>query len=165
MDTKFLESYSEKEIEELTSYLKNRNAHNLYERNIRKIIEHKKYIGKCYFNQKSNQYIKILSSKSSNEYHLECMCFSFPVKFTENNRLKLKFSSDSAFSTIDFEGIYIEDYPLLCNDHLSKGNKKVIDSLKEISEEEYFNKMNEYIKELQDKVKNGYFNTSRKVEK
>ena len=88
------------------------------------------------------------------------MFFCFPVSFKEVNRLTKIFNPDNAFSEIDFEGIYIEDYPLLCCDWVhKKGN--VLASLEEISEDEYFKKMNEYIEELQKKVKEGYFDTSK----
>ncbi|WP_286078008.1 hypothetical protein [Thomasclavelia cocleata] len=151
---------TEEELEDLEMQLYNRKKRQQYEENIKQIDENKKYIGKCYKEKDRDKYIRVLSSKSSNSYRLECMCFCFPVSFKEVNRLTKIFNPDNAFSEIDFEGIYIEDYPLLCCDWVhKKGN--VLASLEEISEDEYFKKMNEYIEELQKKVKEGYFDTSK----
>lgn len=151
---------TEEELEDLEMQLHNRKKRQQYEENIKQINENKKYIGKCYKEKNKEKYIRVLSSKSSNSYRLECMCFEFPVTFKEQHRLTKMFNPDNAFSEIDFEGIYVEDYPLLCCDWVhKKGN--VLASLEEISEEKYFEMMNEYIKELQEKVKNGDFDTSK----
>lgn len=151
---------TEEELEDLEMQLHNRKKRQQYEENIKQIDENKKYIGKCYKEKDKEKYIRVLSSKSSNSYRLECMCFSFPVTFKEHHHLTKMFNPDNAFSEIDFEGIYVEDYPLLCCDWVhKKGN--VLASLEEISEEEYFEMMNKYIKELQEKVKNGNFDTSK----
>lgn len=140
-----------KELNELRKKLKEVEEKRIKEIENRGIENNKKYIGKCYFDKKEQKYIRVLSAKSSNTFRLECMCFSFPVKFVE----QLSNYYYNIFSVINFCGIYVEDYPMFCNDNES------INSLEEISEEEYFNKMNEYIKELQNKIKNGYFDTSK----
>lgn len=151
---------TEEELEDLEIQLHNRKKRQQYEENIKQIDENKKYIGKCYKEKNKEKYIRVLSSKSSNSFRLECMCFEFPVTFKEQHRLTKMFNPDNAFSEIDFEGIYVEDYPLLCCDWVhKKGN--VLASLEEISEEKYFEMMNKYIKELQEKVKNGEFDTSK----
>lgn len=152
---------SEKELDELQDLLNNRKKKKQYQENLEAIQRNRKYIGKC-FTDKKGKYIRVLSSKSSNIYHLECMCFSFPVEFSEDYKWATRiFSADNIFSAIDFEGIHVEDYPLLCNDFGIK--KKVIDGLTEITQEEYFQKMNEYITELQEKIKDEYFDTSKTV--
>ena len=69
----------------------------------------------CFKEKNKEKYIRVLSSKSSNEYRFECMCFELPIKMRENHRLTKIFNPENAFSTIDFESIYIEDYPLLCS--------------------------------------------------
>lgn len=151
---------TEEELEDLEIQLHNRKKRQQYEENIKQIDENKKYIGKCYKEKDKEKYIRVLSSKSSNSFRLECMCFEFPVTFKEQHRLTKIFNPDNVFSEIDFEGIYVEDYPLLCCDWVhKKGN--VLASLEEISEEKYFEMMNKYIKELQEKVKNGEFDTSK----
>lgn len=155
---------TEEELDELQNQLNNRKKQEAYNNNLEAIENHKKYIGKCYKDEKENTYIRVLSSKSSNQYRFECMCFKFPVSYYENHHLTKIFSPDNAFSTIDFDSIYIEDYPLLCSSWKSKTPAKVINTLIEISEEEYFEKMNEYIAELQQKIKDGYFDTTKKEE-
>lgn len=152
---------SEEDLDSLQKQLNDRKKKEVYEGYIEKIDEHKKYIGKCFKEKNKDKYIRVLSSKSSNQYRLECMCFEFPIKFSENHRLTMIFNPENAFSTIDFEGIYVEDYPLLCSNWLDNDRGNVIDSLIPISQEEYFEKMNEYVKALQEKVENGEFDTSK----
>ena len=123
--------------------------------------KNKQYIGRC-FVEKGKKYIRVLSSKSSNGYRVEAMCFDFPVEYSTSGNMTKMFSPDNAFSSIDFDGFYVEDYPLLCNDLFSGfRGKKVIDNLVEITEEEYFAKMDEYLDELKEKMKNGFFDTSK----
>ena len=151
---------TEKELDELQKQLNERKDKKRYEENIKKIEDNKKYIGKCYKEDNHKKYIRVLSSKSTNQYHFECMCFDFPISFKEDYLYMRKvFTPDCAFSKIDFQGIYVEDYPLLCNSFWS--NKKVVDTLIEITEEEYFEKMNEYVQKLQTLIKEDYFNTSK----
>lgn len=152
---------SEEELDELQHQLNNRKSKQQYERYIDRINEHKKYIGLCFKEKNKEKYIRVLSSKSSNEYRFECMCFELPIKFNEKHRLTKIFNPENAFSTIDFESIYIEDYPLLCSSFLDKKVKKVIDALIPITEEEYFDKMKEYVMELEKAIKNDVFNTSK----
>lgn len=151
---------TEEELDELQEQLNMRKRKESFNKNIQAIEDNKKYIGKCYKDEKDNTYIRVLSSKSSNQYHFECMCFKFPVSFQEKHYLTKIFSADNAFSTIDFEGFYIEDYPLLCNSFGKNKIGKVVNNLIEIDEEEYFKKMNEYVIELQEKIKNGFFDTT-----
>lgn len=153
---------SEEDLESLRDQLNNRAKKETYEEYLEKIREHKKYIGKCFKENKKDKYIRVLSSKSSNQYRLECMCFEFPVKFSENHRLTKIFSPENAFSEIEFEGIYVEDYPLLCSDWRNKKGK-VYENLIEITEGEYFSKMDEFIEELKTKIKNDEFNTSKNI--
>ena len=151
---------SEEELDELQSQLNNRKDRQIYEDNIKQIEAHKKYIGKC-FKDKHNKYIRVLSSKSSNTFRFECMCFEFPIIFHEKFNHTLRLNPENAFSRIEFKGIYVEDYPLLCNTIGGKAGK-TINSLEEISEEEYFSKMHEYIDILEEMVKNNEFDTSKK---
>lgn len=150
---------SEEELDSLQNQLNMRKKKKTYEGYIQQIEENKKYIGKCFKTKDNKKFIRVLSSKSSNQYRLECMCFEFPVSFSQNHFLTKIFNPEYAFSTIEFKGIYVEDFPLLCNDFPSR--KRTIDSLISITEEEYFNKMQEYINELQKKVQNGDFDTSK----
>ena len=150
---------TEEELDELENLLKTRKAKATYEKNIKAINEHKKYIGKCY--KEDKKYIRVLSSKSSNASRFECMCFEFPITYDEKHFYTKIFNPINAFSTIDFQGIYIEDYPLLCNSWGTSHGLKIVDSLTEITEEEYFSKMDEYIKNLQIMIKNGDFDTSK----
>ena len=153
---------SEEELDSLRDQLNNRKKYETFEEYKKTIKEHQKYIGKCFKEKDKNKYIRVLSSKSSNQFRFECMCFEFPVNFIEHHNYSMVFSSEDAFSQIDFEGIYVEDYPLLCVDWKNKkGN--ILQNLIEISEDEYFSKMDEYIKELQEKIKNGDFDTSKNI--
>ena len=154
MQIKDLENMSESELDELQDFLNNRKSKKIYQQHLDAIKQNQKYIGKCYKEKKYEKYIYVLSSKSSNEYRMECICFELPVKFFEQHRLTKMFNPDNAFSNIDFESIYIEDYPLLCNG--------VLHSLEEISKEEYFSKMDEYVQELKAFIREDKFNTSKK---
>lgn len=154
MQIKDLENMSESELDELQDFLNNRKSKKIYQQHLDAIKQNQKYIGKCYKEKKHEKYIYVLSSKSSNEYRMECICFELPVKFFEQHKLTKMFNPDNAFSNIDFESIYIEDYPLLCNG--------VLHSLEEISKEEYFSKMDEYVQELKAFIREDKFNTSKK---
>lgn len=154
---------TEEELDELQNQLNMRKQKAIYKQNLKSIEDNKKYIGKCYKENENGKekYIRVLSSKSTNQYRLECMCFDFPVKFHNNIHLTKMFNPENAFANIEFKGIYIESYPLLCTSWKSKKTAKVINTLVEITEEEYFNKMNEYITKLQEMIKNGEFDTSK----
>ena len=154
---------SEKELDELQKQLNSRKTKKVYEEYISEIEKNKEYIGKCFLEKEKGKekYIRVLSSKSSNIYRFECMCFEFPIKMNERHRLTKIFNPENAFSNIDFESIYVEDYPLLCNNLLSKKGTKVINSLIPISEEDYFKKMKEYVIELEKAIKDDMFNTSK----
>lgn len=157
---------NEEELDELQRQLNERKARQTYENSLEQIEKNRKYIGKCYRTKDKKEYIYVLSSKSSNVFRFECMCFSFPVTFQENLNLTKIFNPINAFSTIDYTGIHVEDYPLLCYAYSSlKGDEKklvVLNTLEEITEEEYFNKMYEYIDDLQTAIHNGKFDTSKK---
>lgn len=152
---------TEEELDELQQQLNKRKEIQQYEKYIDTINEHKKYIGLCFKEKKKEKYIRVLSSKSSNQYRFECMCFEFPINITENHRLTKIFRPENAFSNIEFNSIYIEDYPLLCTSFINQKVEKVIDSLIPISEDEYFSKMKEYVNELETSIKNGLFDTSK----
>lgn len=141
---------SEEELDELQDLLNNRKTIKVYEKNVEAINENRKYIGKCY--KENDKYIRIVSAKSSNQFRLEAMCFEFPIKLEKINKMTKIFQPNCAFGEIDFEGFFVEDYPLLCYGQLKK--------IKEISEEEYFTKMDEYVSELKEKIKNNFFDTS-----
>lgn len=155
MNIEDLKNMNESELDELQDFLNNRKSKKIYQQHLDAIKENQKYIGKCYKEKKHEKYIYVLSSKSSNECRMECMCFEFPIKFFEENKFLTRiFNPENAFSNIDFESIYVEDYPLLCNG--------VLQSLEEISQEKYFSKMDEYIQELKKFIQEDKFNTSKK---
>ena len=149
---------TEEELDELQKQLNLRSKQQQYEENLQAIEEHKSYIGKCYFDKEKDQYIRVLSSKSTNQFRFECMIFSFPIKIKEEKRKTLQFSPDNAFSNILWKGIHIEDYPLLCS-HPQRG--KILHVLTEIDENEYFKKMDEYNTLLKEAIKNGIFDTTK----
>lgn len=156
---------TEEQLDELQHQLNQRKERQVYQNNLAAIEENRKYIGKCYVDRNDKgkeKYIYILSSKSSNVFRFEAMCFSFPVKFKENLHMYKIFNADSAFSTIEFNGIHVEDYPLLCCAYKKDGNKilNVSQTLTEITPKEYFDKMYEYIDELQTKMINSEFDTT-----
>ena len=152
---------TEKELDELQDQLNMRKQKQVYEQYIEAINKNRNYIGKCFKEKNKEKYIRVLSAKSSNEYRCECMCFDFPIKYTNESFLRKIFTPDIAFGRIKFKGFYTEDYPLFCNHLISGKNMRVIDSLEEITEEEYFLKMDQYLKELQEKIKNNEFDTSK----
>lgn len=151
---------TEDELDDLQHQLNERKSKQVYEDYIAAIERNKKYVGKCYWDKDKDEYIMVLSSKSSNEYRLECMLFSFPVKVKENHRLTKLFNPENAFSSISYQGIHVDSYPLLCSSFKTKGS--VLKSLKEITKEEYYSKMDEYTKALQAAIDNGDFETSKK---
>lgn len=151
---------TEEEMDDLQEELNSRKKKQAYKKNIEAIENNRKYVGKCYFDKKENKYIMVLSSKSSNEYRLESMVFSFPIKVKENHRFTKVFSPDNAFSTISYNGIHVESYPLLCSSFTSRGT--VLKSLEEITKEEYYSKMDEYISDLKKTIKNKQFETNKK---
>lgn len=155
---------TEEELDELQEQLNMRKKKELYEKHIETIENNRAYVGKCYKEKHrpkgQEKYICILSSKSSNEYRAEAMCFEFPVKIDEKHNLTKMFNPDNAFGGINFKGIYVESYPLLCNSIISRPGK-VLNNLEEITQEEYFKQMDRYIKELQEKVASGEFETSK----
>lgn len=155
-----IDDLTEKELDELRNELNKRESKKIYNDNITAIKNNREYIGKCYKEKNNDKFIRVLSSKSSNPFRLECMCFELPVKFSENYNSRFS-ASNSMFSNIDFDGIYIEDYPLLCSDYKTHG--KVLNTLVEITEEEYFDKMDEYISNLQKMIKNNDFDTSKNI--
>lgn len=154
---------TDEELDELQEQLNMRKKKTAYEENLKAIEDNKKYIGKCYKEKVKgkDKYIRVLSSKSSNQYRFECMCFEFPIVFHDKLHLTKIFNPDNAFANIEFKGLYIESYPLLCTSWKVNHPAKVVNTLEEISEEEYFNKMNEYIEELQKMIKSGAFDTSK----
>ena len=154
MNIEDLKNMNESELDEIQDFLNNRKSKKIYQQHLDVINEHKTYIGKCYKEKKKEKYIYVLSSKSSNESRMECMCFEFPINYFEQHRLTKLFNPENAFSNIDFEGIYVEDYPFFCFGTLN--------NLIEITKEEYFQKMDEWISSLKKFMEEDKFNTSKK---
>lgn len=146
------------ELSKIQSALKNELDKKVLEEYKKEIENNSKYLNKCYYDKKEKLYLKVLSAKGSNGNRVECLCFKLPVRFTEFHNAHYP---HSIFSEIEFEGFYIDDYPMFCNGQ--ENGKKIIDELQEISEEEFFEKFDEYIRELKEKIKNGYFDTSQKL--
>ena len=149
----------ETQLNKLQDTLNQRKTRKTYEHYINEIDAHKEFIGKCFKEGNKDKYIRVLSSKSSNQFRLECMCFEFPITFNEKHYTKQVFAPEIAFSTINFNGIHVEDYPLLC---FSYGYKPtILPSLIEISEDEYFKQMHRYVDELEKEICSGSFDTSK----
>ena len=151
-----LSSLTKEELSELSDYLNSSKEEEIYSDYVATIEKNRVLEGKCYFDEKQNTYLKVLSSRSKNTYNCECLVFEFPIAFRENRKLRMMFSAEQAFASIDFRGIEVTSYPLFCYDTMNKhGDKdnssftKVYMKLKEISEEEYNRKMREWIEELQ----------------
>lgn len=157
-----LDNLTDDELDQLRILLQKKENEKRLKNNLKLIKENQKYIGKCFKEKKSDKFIRVLSSKSCNTSNFECMCFEFPINVEEFNHLSGIHDYDSVFSTIDFVGIYVEDYPLLCREDFSED--LVIDNLIEITEKEYFDKMNEFVALLQEKIKNDEFNTSKNLD-
>ncbi len=160
-----LNSLSEEEINELRRQISIYDYNAKYNRNVSQIIENRKYIGKCYYDETKHEYIKVLSSKSSNEYRFECLTFSYPIKCHERTKLS-KFTGNACFSVIDNKFVAICDYPLLCNG-IAMGLKyygKVINNLHEITNDEFESALRRYVEDLINEIDNGTFDTSRNVE-
>ena len=156
---------TEEELDELQEQLNMRKKKEAYEENLKFIEENRKYIGKCYKEKNKvsgkEKYIRVLSSKSTNPYRFECMCFDFPVIFRDNPHLTKMFNPENAFAHIEFKSIYVESYPLLCTSWTNRKPGKIVDTLEEITEEDYFKKMDEYVAKLKEMIKDGEFETSK----
>lgn len=162
-----INTLTEDEIDNLREQIRKRDNTEQYNRNIDSIIENRKYIGKCFYNEKTHEYIKVLSSKSSNEFRLECMTFSYPIKCQETMKWHKFTSPDDCFSRIESEFLVIKDYPLLCNG-IAIGTDydgKVIDNLKLISNLEFEKALRGYIENLICAMNDGEFDTSKNVRK
>lgn len=123
------------------------------------IDNNQKYVGKCYKkqNDENTQYIMVVSALSSNEYHLDCLVFENNIIVERTLNRSMHFSPQDIFQPIDYEGIHIEDLPLLCNSRILN-SKKVISEYKEITKEEFYEEMDNYIKLLKEKLDNNDFN-------
>ena len=140
---------TEEEFKKIKEEINTKETKDTYKKYKEEILEHQKYVGKCYKEKDKDKYLMIISARSSNQYRVEALIFEFPVKFEKNYHLTKIFRADNIFMTLDFEGIHVEDYPLLCNNIFNKkGGGRVIDCLEEITKEEFYSKMDEYLEEL-----------------
>lgn len=149
---------TDSELDQLTIMLNDRHIHRRYEENVKSIKKNMQYDGKCYKSFNGHTYLRVLSAKSENEYRFECMIFKFPIELHESKDSSLRFRAANAFSNIEFEGVHIESVPLLCDSDMPHMTK-VIDELVEISETEYFDKMDAYMSDLKQKIKSDFFKT------
>lgn len=117
-----------------------------HERIIQKAKENKKYVGKYYVHRveremfpEMNRYYKIISYQSSNEYHVEALAFDeHPIYFFDYHSPILGETGDNFLGNFDFEGFEVEDVFV----------QTLINSSKEISEEEYWEAADRYLAEL-----------------
>jgi hypothetical protein len=114
-----------------------------HKRIIQKAKENKKYVGKCYVMRtkprsgmfpEMNRYYKIISCQSSNEYHVEALAFD------EHPTYFFNYQGNHFCGNFSFEGFNIEDIFV----------QTLINSLKEISEEEYWAAAGKYLSELRE---------------
>lgn len=151
----FIDGLNDRDVHELLSRLSLYDKEKSYKHNINIIREHNSYVGKCYKRIENDKYVMVLSSRSINEYHVTCLCFEFPVEIKEDRKLYREFTPDSAFSNVKFKGIHIENI-LMFTDSLFRWEREYV----EISKEEYFKKMREYIDELERRINNKEFSFS-----
>lgn len=158
-------SMPQKDFDELRRKIREREYKKQYNDNIDEIICHREYTGRCYFDKQDNAYLRVLSAKSSNDVRMECLTFKFPVVLEEREDFRMVSSPDDCFSEIENEFIHVEDFPFFCYDLDGDGEKKVFERLVEITEEEFFRKMDEYVSELKQAILDGAFDTAKGIEK
>lgn len=156
-----IDNLSQKELEELNNEVnKKLTCHRIV--NIKVAIDrNQKYVGKCY--KKINEdgiteFIMVISALSTSEFYLECMVFENEILFERNISKNFHFSPNDIFQGLNYDGIRIEDKPLLTESGYFYEKKKCIDNYTEITQEEYFKEMNQYIDKLQNYLKQNKFN-------
>ena len=160
-----IDKLSDDELYELRQQINNRYSRRAYDENVREILDHRTYIGKCFYDEEEDKYIRVLSSLSSNAYRFECLVFKSQIKcettYTADARTR---PSHRCFSNIVTDFFVIEDYPLLCYDYGNLNNPgKVIDRLEEISQETYCEKMDEHFSAMKDAINSGMFDTTKEL--
>lgn len=157
-----LDKLSVKELEELSNEVnKKLNKNRLV--NVKVAIDkNQHYIGKCYRKKIDNgyKYIMVVSALSSNEYYLDCLTFNSNIKIERTISEKMTFSINDVFQPIDYQGIFVEDIGLLCkaNSILAKPGDKVIDTYEQITKEDFYLAMDNYIKDLKECLDKNKFN-------
>ncbi|MBR1455203.1 MAG: hypothetical protein IJ593_11285 [Lachnospiraceae bacterium] len=147
------------ELLKLESELRQNRREKEIKQTIDRIIENRKYLGKCYFDKNKNQYICVLSSKSTNEFRAECLVFEYPIRFIEVHKA-LGLCDARVNSRIDFGGLSIDSYPLTCYTLVNGMNVEQVETLKPITLAEYFNILDLYIKDLKNMIISKKFDTS-----
>lgn len=160
-----IKTLTKEEIDDLRKQINTYDEIDQYNKNVDSIIENRKYIGKCFYNKNKREYLKVLSSKSSNEYRFECLTFSYPIQCKQKVKFsKTRFNGD-CFSNIVNELLEIKAYPLLCNVNIidPSCSGKVIDNLVPISNKQFEESLRQYIEDLLDAIDKGDFDTSQSV--
>ncbi len=144
-----LKSLTDKDKENLLRELSTESKKEAYNKNLEIIEKNKEYVGRCFKN--GDEYFRIIDSRSSNEYHLECFTFKFPASIKDVPIMHRIFTPDLVFGHQEMDGFFIEDKGLLCN-NLKINNKKVIESYTEITEEEFEENMDRFYEDLKKEV-------------
>lgn len=153
-----IDNLSIKELEELETKIKTKLQKNQMVNAKVAIDRNQMYVGKCYKKEINNgiQYIMVVSALSSNEYHLDCMIFESDITFERRLNNSMHSSYRDAFQPLEYDGIRIEDLPLLCSSNLSLN--KVIDEYVPITKQEYYEAMDKYILLLKKSLDENKFN-------
>lgn len=156
-----LNNLTQKELEQLQSEIgKTLTKHQIVNIKVN-IDKNQRYVGKCYKRPKADgviEFIMVVSALSSNEYNLECMIFENEILFERNLGNNFHFSPIDIYQSLNYDGIRIEDVPLLTSDGCFYEKKKYIDNFTEITQEEFFNEMDKYVENLKKHLKENKFN-------
>lgn len=127
------------------------------------VKEHRRYVGKCYKKRVKPcskmfpemwRYYKVISERSENEYHMEVLTFderpTYWFEYQSHYQSHKGYLAGDFLGGFDFSGIHVTNYPLFCFNHdRDVPGTYIIDTLTEISIDEYNRAMDNYVKELQ----------------
>lgn len=149
------EALSDEDLQMLASRIRNGSLKR-HDAEIRKKTEsHAGYVGKCYVKKvkpmsgafpEMRKYYRVVSERADNEYRMTALTFtekplcSFRPRFS-----KTGLPGDGYSGSFRFDGIQAEDVPFFC---FSFNGGLEIDSMTEISEEEYFKALDAYVNEI-----------------
>jgi len=143
-----LSHLSEDELNALKRELNSKDTMDLYAQHNKAISEHKEFLGKCYYDEENDKYLRVISARSTNELNLECLTFKFPVKLEEKRVERMMFSAECAFGKMELSGIKTENIPFFTYNFRADKLSIYKKNLKEITVEEYYDKMGKWIEEL-----------------
>lgn len=152
-DLNIIKNLNKEEQNEILEYLQNGRKHERYENNLKAIEDNKKYVGKCFKSKLKDKYIMVIDARSTNEYHLECFTFSYPITFLQTHPFMTKlFNDNSCFGNVELEGFDVEDIGLLCFS-LKASGKRIDSEFEEITKEEFFEEFDKWTNNFKEELK------------